>query len=105
MNAEYPGDFNFDPSTSPVLVQTIIGDPTSSTLSVSPNPTTAFQPVTLSSTFMSPYLTPNGTVIFSADGQTLASAMLNATSLTLPAGDWTLLGVTVSPVGGFTGTV
>ena len=82
ITAEYPGDFNFNSNTSAVLVQTVIGDPTSSMLMVAPNPATAFQPVTFSSTVTSPYVTPNGTVIFTANGQNVASGTLNSTDTT-----------------------
>lgn len=87
----YPGDFNFDSSTSAVLVQTITGDSTASTIAVSPNPAIAFSPITLSSVVTSPYVTPNGTVVFTAGTETLATATLDASGHT---------SVTISTLGG-----
>lgn len=74
----YPGDFNFDSSTSPILVQTIIGDPTTTSLAVSPNPASAYSSLTLTSVVTSPYVTPNGVVVFTANGITVATATLDA---------------------------
>lgn len=78
ITASYPGDFNFGKNTSSILVQTVIGDPTATTIAVSPNPAIAFSPITLSSVVTSPYVTPNGTVVFTADAETLATATLDA---------------------------
>ncbi len=78
ITASYPGDFNFDNSTSDVLVQIITGDPTSTSLSVSPNPASAFSPITLSSVVTSHYGTPTGSVVFTTGATTLATALLNA---------------------------
>ena len=78
ITASYPGDFNFGKSTSSVLVQTVIGDPTTTSLTVSPNPAIAFSPIALGSIVTSPYITPNGTVVFTAGSETLATATLDA---------------------------
>ena len=97
ITATYPGDFNFESSTSATLVQTITGDPTATTLTVLPNPAAAFSPITLSSVVSSQYGTPTGTVVFSAGGQTLATAALNgaglatATVSTLGAGTYSIV--------------
>ena len=77
ITATYPGDFNFDDSTSPVLVQIITGDPTATSLSVVPNPATAFSPITLSSLVTSQYGTPTGSVVFRNGNQVLATAALD----------------------------
>ena len=77
MTAQYPGDFNFEGNTSDVLVQTITGDPTSTFLGVTPNPASAFAPVTLSGTVTSQYGTPTGSVSFTAGGSVLATATLD----------------------------
>jgi parallel beta-helix repeat protein len=82
ITASYPGDFNFGKSTSSTLVQTITGDPTSTTLTVSPNPATAFSPITLSSVVTSPHGTPNGTVVFTTGTETLTTATLDASGHT-----------------------
>ncbi len=74
----YAGDFNFDPSTSPTLVQVVTGYPTATTLAVAPNPGSAFAPITLSTTVSSPVGVPNGTVTFTAGTTVLATATLNA---------------------------
>ena len=78
ITAHYPGDFNFGKSTSAVLVQTITGDPTSTSLSVSPNPAAAYSPITLSSSVTSQYGIPTGSVSFNAGPTLLATAALNA---------------------------
>jgi len=96
ITATYPGDFNFDNSTSDVLVQTITGDPTSTTLRVSPNPASAFSPITLSSVVASQYGTPTGSVVFRSGATTLATAPLNANGIAvttisnLGAGSYTI---------------
>ena len=74
----YPGDFNFDASTSATLVQVVTGYPTATTLTVSPNPANAFGSITLSSGVTSGFGVPNGTVTFTAGGTVLATATLNA---------------------------
>jgi hypothetical protein len=74
----YPGDFNFYKSISAPLTQTVIGYPTATTLTVSPNPASAFTPITLSSTLSSNFGHPTGTIVFTAGGQTLASAPVGA---------------------------
>ena len=77
ITAQYLGDFNFDESTSNVLVETITGDPTATSLAVAPNPASAFSPITLSSTVTSQYGTPTGSVAFTAGGAALATASLD----------------------------
>lgn len=77
ISASYPGDFNFEASASNIVAQTITGDATTTTIAVSPNPAAAFSPIALSSMTQSPYLTPNGSVVFMAGGVTLATATLD----------------------------
>lgn len=97
ITASYPGDFNFEDSNSDVLVQTITGDPTLISLIVSPNPASAFSPITLTSLVTSDYGTPTGSVVFTASGQMLATAALDvngratATVSTLGAGTYTTI--------------
>ncbi len=78
ITVQYSGDFNFESSTSDIMVQTITGDPTATSLTVSPNPASSFAPVTLSSIVASQYGTPTGSVVFTAGGTALATAALNA---------------------------
>jgi len=78
ITVSYPGDFNFQPNTSPIYVQVITGDPTTTTLSVSPNPAIAYSPIAFSSKVSSQYGTPSGSVSFLAGGATLATAPLNS---------------------------
>lgn len=96
ITASYPGDFNFDKSTSNTLIETITGDPSTTSLTVAPNPAGAFTPVTLSSSVSSQYGTPTGTVTFTSDGSTLASVPLNGglattTISSLGAGSYNLV--------------
>src|SRR3984957_9438385 len=73
----YPGDFNFDASTSPPLTQVVIGYPSSTTLTVTPTPADAFAPIQLSSTVSSQFGKPTGSVVFTAGTTTLATAPLS----------------------------
>lgn len=77
ITASYPGDFNFDKSASNTLVETITGDPSTTSLNIGPNPAGAFTPITLSSAVASQYGTPTGTVTFTSGSSTLAVAPLN----------------------------
>ncbi len=79
ITATYPGDFNFDSSTSDVLIQTITGDPSFTALSVLPNPAAAYSLITLQSYVTSPYGTPTGQVSFFAGPNPVATAALDAT--------------------------
>jgi hypothetical protein len=93
----YPGDFNFDASTSSPFSQVVTGYPTSTSLIVTPNPAGAFQPITLSSTVSSASGIPTGTVTFTSGGKTLATTLLGAngsastTISTLGAGSYSIV--------------
>jgi Bacterial Ig-like domain (group 3) len=93
----YPGDFNFDASTSPPLTQVVIGYPSSTTLTVTPNPADAFAPIQLSSTVSSQFGKPTGSVVFTAGTTTLATAPLSGsgnasvTISTLGAGTYNII--------------
>jgi hypothetical protein len=100
ITATYPGDFNFDPSVSGALTQVVTGYPTTTTLvAASPNPASAFQAITFSAAMASGFGTPDGTVSFLANGQTIGSAVLNgagegsATVSTLGAGTYDITAV------------
>lgn len=96
ITASYPGDFNFEDSTSDVLVQIITGTPTTTTLRVAPNPARAFAPILLQSNVSSPYGVPTGSVGFFAGSTLVATAALDAagnastTTSTLGAGTYTI---------------
>ena len=86
LTATYPGDFNFDPSTSISYVQVVTGYPTATTLQVAPNPANALQAITFSATASSQFGVPGGTITFFAGTNALGSAAINAggaASLTL----------------------
>jgi parallel beta-helix repeat protein/putative cofactor-binding repeat protein len=93
----YPGDFNFDASTSAPLTQVVTGYPTSTTLTVTPDPADAFAPIQLSSTVSSQFGKPTGSVVFTAGATTLATAPLNGsgnasvTIATLGAGTYNIV--------------
>jgi hypothetical protein len=93
----YPGDFNFDASTSSPFTQVVTGYPTSTSIVVTPNPAGAFQSITLSSTVLSANGIPTGTVTFTANGKPLATAPLQAngsastTVSTLGAGTYSIV--------------
>jgi hypothetical protein len=96
ISATYPGDFNFDPSSSNTVNQVVTGPPTQATLQIVPNPAQAFQSITFSSTVASNFGTPTGDVTFYSNGQELTSATLSSggtavTSInTLGAGTYTI---------------
>ena len=60
------------------LMETINGQPTSTSLSVAPNPAPAFGTLTLTSTVSAASGSPSGSVTFNANGVKLGSATLNA---------------------------
>jgi hypothetical protein len=99
ITATYPGDFNFDASTSNLVVQVVTGYPTATTLTVSPNPATAFQTITLSSAVSSQFGSPTGTVAFFAGTTLLTNATVNSSGLatatidTLGAGSYDISAV------------
>jgi hypothetical protein len=81
ITAVYSGDATHAGSTSPVLVQTVEKRVTAATISASPNPPTAGQPVTFTAvvaiTSANGALTPAGTVSFVAGDSTLGIAALD----------------------------
>jgi parallel beta-helix repeat protein len=97
ITVSYPGDYNFDASTSVSLIQVVTGYPTSTTLAVTPNPAIAFAPIQLSSTVSSNFGQPTGSVVFTDGGQTVATAPLDgkgnasATISTLGAGTYNIV--------------
>jgi hypothetical protein len=99
ITATYAGDFNFDASTSNLVVQVVTGYPTATTLTVSPNPATAFQTITLSSQVSSQFGSPMGTVAFFAGTTLLTNATVNSSGLatatvdTLGAGSYDISAV------------
>jgi parallel beta-helix repeat protein len=79
LTATYPGDFNFDGSTSNAVTEIITGPPTTIILNtVSPNPAQPLQPITMKATVASAYTIPTGTVTFMNGGTTLATAPVAA---------------------------
>ncbi len=77
--ATYPGDFNFENSTSNIVTEIITGPPTTTVLaSVSPNPAQLSQVVTMTATVSSAYTVPSGTITFSAGGVVLATAAVGS---------------------------
>jgi hypothetical protein len=98
ITAVYSGDATHAGSTSPVLVQTVEKRVTTATISSSPNPSTAGQPVTFTAvvavTSSNGWMTPAGMVSFLVGDTALGSAFLDdkcaATFSTwaLPAGKY-----------------
>jgi hypothetical protein len=80
--ATYPGDFNFENSTSNIVTEVITGPPTTTVLnSVSPNPAQVSQAVTMTATVRSAYTVPAGTVTFVAGGSVLATATVGSNGI------------------------
>jgi hypothetical protein len=100
ITATYPGDFNFEDSTSNVVTEIITGPPTTTVLStVSPNPARPLQAITMTATVSSEFTTPAGNVNFMANGTILAPVPLasngtaRATVSTLHAGIYNITAI------------
>ena len=78
ITATYPGDFNFDGSTSNIVVEVVTGYPTRTALQVSPNPAGAFQTISFSAIMSSQFGTPTGAATFFSGANALGTATLNA---------------------------
>jgi plastocyanin len=69
ITAEYSGDSNFHPSTSSIVVHTVVPAPTATTVITSPNPSTFGDTVSFTATVTeSAPNAPDGTVTLRADG-------------------------------------
>jgi Bacterial Ig-like domain (group 3)/Right handed beta helix region len=100
ITATYPGDFNFEDSTSNVVTEVITGPPTKTVLNtVSPNPARPLQTITMTATVSSAFTTPAGNMNFMANGTVLATVPVaaNGTALatvsTLRAGTYNITAV------------
>ncbi len=97
ITVQYGGDGNFDPSVSGPFTQLVTGQPTMTTLQVSPNPANPFAPVLLSSTVTGAGGVPTGSVTWTANGTPVATAQLSgggtasATVTSLGAGSYTIV--------------
>ena len=79
LTATYPGDFNFDSSTSNAVTETITGPPTTIVLNtITPNPAQPLQPITMTATVGSAYTVPTGTVTFLSGDTALATVAVAA---------------------------
>ncbi len=79
LTATYPGDFNFEDSTSNAVTEVITGPPTTTVLTiVAPNPALPFQPVTMAATVSSAYTVPAGTITFFAGATPLTTVPVAA---------------------------
>jgi len=95
ITAAYQGDATFEPSTSPVLTQTVNGVPTSTIVQSSLNPASFGQSITFTATVSSGSGTPSGTVTFFDGAAAIGSGSLSAghatfTTPDLPAGVHTI---------------
>ena len=70
----YPGDFNFEDSTSNAVSLTVTGLPSATALSVQPNPAKAFQLITFTASVTDPFVQVTGTVTFTAGTTVLGTA-------------------------------
>ncbi|WP_433967097.1 Ig-like domain-containing protein [Tunturiibacter gelidiferens] len=100
ITATYPGDFNFEDSTSNTVTEVITGPPTNTALNtVSPNPARPLQAITMTATVTSAFTTPMGNISFMANGTVLATVPLTAagtalaTVSTLHAGTYNITAV------------
>jgi hypothetical protein len=74
----YQGDTEFQASCSPLYTVVIVPDPTSTTLTSSPNPSLFGQPVTLTATVADQYATARGPVIFYDGSTPIGTSAVNA---------------------------
>jgi N-acetylneuraminic acid mutarotase len=79
LSAVYPGDTNFNGSTSNSLTQTVTKDSSSTVLASYPNPSSFAEQVTMTATVAGQFGgTPTGTVTFTTGATTLGTATLIA---------------------------
>jgi parallel beta-helix repeat protein len=84
ITATYPGDFNFEASTSNTVTEVITGPPTNTVLNtVSPNPARPLQAITMTATVTSAFTTPMENISFIANGTVLATVPLTAAGTAL----------------------
>ena len=111
ITASYPGDLNFDPTTSPPYVQVVTGYPTATQLlSVAPSPGRAFQAISFAAAVSSLYGKPTGTISFLANGTVIATGTIDpsgravAIANTLGAGTYSVT-ATYNPTTQFASSV
>jgi len=79
ITATYPGDFNFEASTSNTITEIITGPPTATVLNtVTPIPARPLQAITMTATVTSAFTTPTGNISFTANGAVLATVPVTA---------------------------
>lgn len=99
LNASYPGDEHFEPSTSPSNARLYVSKwQTTTTVAASPNPAQVGKPVTIRATVSSPGpFVPTGVVWFLVGSQSWRVSVANATAQTTytfpAAGNWNITAV------------
>jgi Bacterial Ig-like domain (group 3)/Chitobiase/beta-hexosaminidase C-terminal domain/NHL repeat len=85
LTAQYSGDSNFWPSTSSILSDTMITNPTTSQVAVSPNPATVGQSITVTARVSAASgpagTTPTGTVTFLNGSTPLGTGTVNSSGV------------------------
>jgi hypothetical protein len=96
LTVHYSGDAVFNDAVSPVFAENVLINPTAISITASPNPGVAFGVIGFSATVTSSTgLVPDGTVVFSANGNQIGAAVLQGghvslTTSTLAAGTYTV---------------
>ena len=96
LTVHYSGDAVFNGAVSPIFAQNVLINPTAIGITAAPNPGVAFGVIGFSATVTSSTgLVPDGTVVFSANGNQIGTVVLQAghvsmTTSTLPAGTYTV---------------
>ncbi len=100
ITATYPGSGGFAGSTSPILTETVVSANTVTTLTSSPNPSTAGSRVTFTATVTAPFGgSPGGTVSFMKGTAVLGTGTVNTAthqasfSMTFLPGTWSIQAV------------
>ena len=94
LTLQYSGDAVFNAAVSPIFAENVLINPTAISMTASPNPGVAFSAIGFSATVTSSTgLVPDGTVVFSANGNQIGTAVLQSghvslTTSTLAAGTY-----------------
>ena len=84
LTLQYSGDAVFNAAVSPIFAENVLINPTAISMTASPNPGVAFSAIGFSATVTSSTgLVPDGTVVFSANGNQIGTAVLQSGHVSL----------------------
>ena len=99
LTAMYSGDATHQPSTSAAVTIVVSQEATAATLTGTPNPAVAGQPVALTAAVSGSYAAPSGTVTFMSGGAVIGTANLVATGGTAGLSATATITTSTLPVG------